>query len=83
MMDESIETSKNFRENKDSSKNLKKCSKCKQIYPAIPKFFYRHSNRKDGLDPWCKECKKDYDKIHHKIKKFNISLKQYKKMFNA
>ena len=64
----------------DSSKNLKKCSKCKQTYPATLKFFYRHSNRKDGFDSWCKGCKKDYDKIHYKIKKFNISLDQYKKM---
>ena len=82
MIDENIETSKFVRVNKKSNKNLKKCSKCKQVYPAIPKFFYRHSNRKDGFDPWCKDCKKDYDKIHHIIKKFNISLKQYKKMFN-
>ena len=64
----------------ESSNNLKKCSKCKQTYPATPKFYYRHSNRKDGFDSWCKGCKKDYDKIHHKIKKFNISLNQYKKM---
>lgn len=83
MIDESIETSKNFRINKDSSKYLKKCSKCKQLYPALPKFFYRHRNRRDGLDPWCKECKKDYDKKHHKIKKFNITLKQYKKLLNT
>ncbi len=65
-----------------STDNLKKCSKCKQTYPALPKFFYRYSNRKDGLDAWCKECKKDYDKIRHKVKKFNISLKRYIKMLN-
>ncbi len=81
MKDKSKITVSSFIINMDSSKNLKKCSKCKQIYPADPKFFYRHKNRKDGLDPWCKECKKDYDKIRHKMKTFNISLKQYKKMF--
>ena len=81
MKDESIETFNTFIIKMDGGKNLKKCSKCKQTYPAISEFFYRHSNRKDGLDPWCKECKKEYDKIRHKIKEFNISLKQYKKMF--
>ena len=80
MKDESLEILNSININLDISKNIKKCSKCKQIYPADPKFFYRHSNRKDGLDPWCKECKKDYDKIRHKMKKFNISLKQYQKM---
>lgn len=80
MKDESIETLKSFTTNMDSSNKLKKCSKCKQTYPATHQFFYRHSNRKDGFDSWCKGCKKDYDKIHHKIKKFNISLNQYKKM---
>ncbi len=80
MKDESEEILNDININLDISKNNKKCSKCKQIYPADPRFFYRHSNRKDGLDPWCKECKKDYDKIRHIMKKFNISLTQYNKM---
>ncbi len=64
------------------SKNLKKCSKCKQVYPADAKFFHKHRNRKDGLDNWCKECKKEYDQTRHKLRMFNISLKQYMNMLN-
>ena len=77
MKDEKIENAKLFRI------KLKKCTKCKQIYPATPKFFYRHSSRKDGLDPWCKECKIEYHKIYYKKKNFNISLKQYEKLYRA
>lgn len=80
MKDESITTSNKFRTKIYEGIKLKKCSKCKQTYPAVPEFFYKHINRKDGFDPWCKECKKEYDKKRHKIKNFNISLKQYKKM---
>lgn len=80
MKDENLKSFKNFIINLDNKNIFKKCSKCKQVYPAESKFFYRHSNRKDGFDSWCKECKKDYDKIRHKMKNFNISLKQYKNM---
>lgn len=80
MDDESIDTFEASITRRDSINYFKKCSKCKQIYHAIPEFFYRHSNRKDGLDPWCKECKKEYDKTYHKLKKFNLSLKQYKQI---
>lgn len=36
------------------------CSKCKTEYPATTEYFYRHGkgHRKDGLDSWCKSCKK-------------------------
>jgi hypothetical protein len=61
-------------------KELKTCSKCKQNFLATSEFFYKHRNRKDGLDPWCKKCKREYDKNHHKLKNFNISFSQYKKM---
>ena len=80
MKEESIETLNYSILSIDDIKELKKCSKCKKTYPATNKFFYRHSNRKDGFDPWCKECKKEYDRILHKIKKFNISKKKYEKM---
>jgi len=81
MKDENLKSLRNFIITIDNKNNLKKCSKCKQFYPAESKFFYRHSSRKDGFDSWCKECKKDYDKIRHKMKSFNISAKQYQKMF--
>ena len=42
----------------NNEKNLKLCSKYKRKYPATSKYFHNHKNRNDGLDPWCKECKK-------------------------
>lgn len=78
MENQNIEILKNLIIGKDEE--LKICSKCKKTYPATPEFFHRHRNRKDGFDPWCKECKKNYYKNHHKLKNFNITLKQYNKM---
>lgn len=37
---------------------------CRQWFPATPEFFYRDKNKKDGLDPWCKPCKKKYDRVY-------------------
>lgn len=36
----------------------KRCSKCKQYYPAIPEFFEVTTPR-NGLHSWCRKCKAD------------------------
>ena len=37
----------------------KKCTKCEEIFPATPEYFYRreHYNPKYRLDPQCKKCR--------------------------
>lgn len=37
--------------------NEKKCTRCKKIHPATPKYFHRNKAEKDGLCRWCKTCK--------------------------
>lgn len=58
----------------------KRCSKCKRALPATAEFFYKNRKLKHGLDYWCKTCKKKYDKIYHKLKNFNISIKDFEKL---
>ena len=58
----------------------KRCSKCKRALPATTEFFYKNRKLKHGLDSWCKACKKKYDKIHHKLKYFNMSIKDFEKL---
>lgn len=36
----------------------KRCSKCKQWFPATTEYFHRHKS--DKLYPRCKTCKNDY-----------------------
>ena len=55
----------------------KKCSKCKRVLPATTEFFYKNRNLKHGIDSWCKDCKKKYDKIYHKLKNFNITISEF------
>jgi 5-methylcytosine-specific restriction endonuclease McrA len=38
---------------------------CGLLLPATSEFFPRDKNRKDGLFPHCKACKKEYDRVHH------------------
>jgi len=60
--------------------SIKTCTKCKKTYPATSEYFHRHKMRRDGLDPWCKECKKRYSKSHYRYKKYKITNKKYDKM---
>lgn len=57
------------------------CSKCKQKLPAIEKYFGPSKQSKDGLYPWCRECKnKDHKIRYKKIKgKKRIKILQAKK----
>jgi hypothetical protein len=44
---------------------FKQCTKCKQLKPKTPDYFYRYtkaSKRGDGLYPSCKVCKDSYRK---------------------
>ena len=62
---------------------FKKCSHCKETYPRNPKFFYKRNTAVDGLDFWCKNCKKEYDNKHNEIKrleKYDMTTKEYEKM---
>jgi hypothetical protein len=34
----------------------KRCSKCKEYWPADTEFFYPAKRELDGLNPWCKAC---------------------------
>jgi hypothetical protein len=38
----------------------KHCSHCKRVLPQV--MFYRDSTSSTGLDRWCTDCKKEYDK---------------------
>lgn len=38
----------------------KRCTKCKQEYPATKEFLVVKSSRPDGLDSWCRICKREY-----------------------
>ena len=37
---------------------LKKCTKCGQAKPPTTEYYNKASNTKDGLQSWCKECKR-------------------------
>ncbi len=58
------------------NKLTKRCSKCKRVYPATSEFFHKHKNRKGGLDPWCKQCKKKYSIERYRKIKYGISIDQ-------
>jgi len=60
------------------------CFSCKSTFPATNEFFFRHSQRKDGLHSWCKDCcrignlkskQKLYSTFEGRIKTFLRSCK--------
>ena len=36
--------------------NVKQCPICKEWWPADTEFFYKASDRKDGLHSYCRAC---------------------------
>lgn len=42
---------------------MKKCYKC--FREKDESEFYKDKSRSDGLQAWCKLCKKTWDKAHH------------------
>lgn len=62
----------------DFWKNFKVCSKCRELKPKTPEFFYRHN---DGLANWCIDCLKNYyqhnkEKCSARSHKYNESHKK-------
>ena len=46
--------------------NTKRCSKCGDTKPIS--MFHKNRTRPDGLDYWCKECRKQYYASHREDK---------------
>lgn len=65
----------------DNHTPQKRCSKCKQWFPATPEYFYNHKRSSDGLDPRCITCrratKKEYaHRNPEKVREGNARRKQ-------
>ena len=52
---------------------LKKCQKCKQLFPSTSDYFYRSKNSYHRLKPTCKVCS-DEKKAKNKIKKDKLTV---------
>ena len=37
---------------------MKTCPGCDSLLPATPDYWHRNRNRRDGLDFYCKECRR-------------------------
>ena len=54
--------------------DMKKCDHCRKELPKIN--FGNKSRSKDGLNPTCKECKREFDKRYWKDNKDILNIKQ-------
>jgi hypothetical protein len=45
---------------------MKTCTKCKIEKPRTSEFFPPHNKCKDGLDSWCRECRREYRNRHRR-----------------
>lgn len=59
----------------------KRCTGCKEIFPATPEFFHRATQRKSGLSSRCKECNHKGINDHYKRNSERLyeEHKQYRK----
>ena len=55
---------------------MKRCSKCK-LEKSIKENFNNDRTKKDGLQTWCKDCKNEYTRRHHKKLKVRERQKAY------
>lgn len=55
----------------------KRCSKCKEIKPISE--FHKNKVRKDGLQGYCKPCKKIYEMTYQKTEKGKAAQKRHRK----
>jgi Recombination endonuclease VII len=37
-----------------------KCTRCKEEKPGTPEYFPLHNKKANGLDSWCRSCRKSY-----------------------
>jgi hypothetical protein len=44
-----------------AAQGLKKCSKCRNVFPATSPHFAKSSQQKDGLTCWCYNCRTAYN----------------------
>ncbi|MFX1498858.1 MAG: endonuclease domain-containing protein [Promethearchaeota archaeon] len=58
----------------------KRCCRCKSYLPATSEYFNQNCTQKYGLDGWCRNCKKEYDKIRHKRYKYKLTISDFNKM---
>jgi len=40
----------------------KKCTRCKETFPATLEYFYKNKKCRDELSSWCKKCSQEYTK---------------------
>lgn len=47
----------------------KRCPGCGDTHPPTTEHFYRNATNKDGLDTYCKQCRKEYQALHYQNNK--------------
>ena len=47
-------------------KIMRTCVRCELEKPATPEYFSRERARMDGLNSWCKECRREHNQIYKK-----------------
>lgn len=62
------------------SKDLKKCSKCKEIKET--KYFYTSTQKNDGYDSWCKKCKLLANQKYVKNPEVAAWKREYRRKYN-
>jgi len=53
---------------KVNGQEMKRCSKCKEIFPSTKEYFYGDKNKTDGLVSACKKCDRNTNKKPRKPK---------------
>jgi hypothetical protein len=61
---------------------VKRCTRCREEYPATPEFFHRDKNRIDGLTPACATCRRKHTnaEVHRDValrSKYGLSFVEY------
>ena len=68
--------------NLSASAILRVCSKCRRGYPPTTEYFHADKQKKDGLRPRCKNCRKEYSRRYHQLHREERS-KYYKQWRNT
>jgi len=59
----------------------KVCTKCGKELPATKVYFHKQSSGKYGLRSWCKDCRKEHSRLKDTLRRYNITVNDYNKMF--